>query len=95
MGPESPNGDSPVRSSRLLSLNKDPPTASSSAEAWARRAERRPSDYSETLFSASRRHAAYAEDLDPLDDLAARAEVALQLVNGETGLSVVDLLEPA
>ncbi|MEU5632219.1 integrase [Streptomyces rishiriensis] len=39
-------------------------------------------------------HAAYAEDLDPLD-LAARAEVALQLVNGETGLSVVDLLEPA
>lgn len=38
-------------------------------------------------------HAAYAEDLDPLD-LAARAEVALQLVNGETGLSVVDLLEP-
>ncbi|WP_328753039.1 integrase, catalytic region [Streptomyces sp. NBC_00285] len=39
-------------------------------------------------------HAAYAEDLDPLD-LAARAEVALKLVNGETGLSVVDLLEPA
>jgi hypothetical protein len=38
-------------------------------------------------------HASYAEDLDPLD-LAARAEVALQLVNGETGLSVVDLLEP-
>ncbi|MEU5298634.1 integrase [Streptomyces umbrinus] len=38
-------------------------------------------------------HAAYAEDLDPLG-LAARAEVALQLVNGETGLSVVDLLEP-
>ncbi|MGW5335168.1 hypothetical protein [Streptomyces bauhiniae] len=38
-------------------------------------------------------HAAYAEDLAPLD-LAARAEVALQLVNGETGLSVVDLLEP-
>ncbi|MET8956682.1 integrase [Streptomyces sp. NPDC004533] len=38
-------------------------------------------------------HAAYAEDLDPLD-LAARADVALQLVNGETGLSVVDLLEP-
>ncbi|MFE2536868.1 integrase [Streptomyces sp. NPDC059371] len=37
-------------------------------------------------------HAAYAEDLDPLD-LAARAEVALNLVNGETGLSVVDLLE--
>ncbi|MGW4874797.1 hypothetical protein [Streptomyces chartreusis] len=38
-------------------------------------------------------HAAYAESLDPLD-LAARAEVALKLVNGETGLSVVDLLEP-
>lgn len=38
-------------------------------------------------------HAAYAEDLPPLD-LAARAEVALQLVNGETRLSVVDLLEP-
>ncbi|MBQ0985290.1 hypothetical protein KBZ10_12330 [Streptomyces sp. F63] len=38
-------------------------------------------------------HAAYAEDLSPLD-LAARAEVALQLVSGETGLSVVDLLEP-
>jgi hypothetical protein len=37
-------------------------------------------------------HAAYAEDLAPLA-LAARAEVALQLVNGETGLSVVDLLE--
>ncbi|MFF0094678.1 integrase [Streptomyces canus] len=39
-------------------------------------------------------HAAYAEDLDPLG-LAARADVALNLVNGETGLSVVDLLEPA
>ncbi|MEU3343615.1 hypothetical protein ABZ723_01150 [Streptomyces sp. NPDC006700] len=39
-------------------------------------------------------HAAYAEGLDPLD-LAARAEVALTLVNGETGLSVVDLLQPA
>ncbi|MFG2133335.1 hypothetical protein ACGFNV_37010 [Streptomyces sp. NPDC048751] len=38
-------------------------------------------------------HAAYAEDLAPLN-LAARAEVALQLVNGETGLSVVNLLEP-
>ncbi|MBD3932276.1 integrase [Streptomyces chumphonensis] len=38
-------------------------------------------------------HAAYAEELAPLD-LAARAEVALQLVRGETGLSVVDLLEP-
>jgi hypothetical protein len=30
--------------------------------------------------------------LAPLD-LAARAEVALRLVGGETGLSVVDLLE--
>ncbi|MFF8098758.1 hypothetical protein ACF07S_03010 [Streptomyces sp. NPDC016640] len=39
-------------------------------------------------------HADYAEGLDPLD-LAARADVALALVNGETGLSVVDLLEPA
>lgn len=38
-------------------------------------------------------HASYAEGLVPLD-LAARAEVALRLVNGETGLSVVDLLEP-
>ncbi|MFH8663090.1 hypothetical protein [Streptomyces afghaniensis] len=38
-------------------------------------------------------HAAYAEGLEPLD-LAARAEVSLNLVNGETGLSVVDLLEP-
>ncbi len=39
-------------------------------------------------------HADYAEGLDPLN-LAARADVALTLVNGETGLSVVDLLEPA
>jgi hypothetical protein len=39
-------------------------------------------------------HAAQTEGLDPLD-LAARAEVALQLVGGETGLSIVDLLEPA
>ncbi|MEU6687249.1 hypothetical protein [Streptomyces sp. NPDC046832] len=39
-------------------------------------------------------HAAHAEDLDPLD-LAARAQVALQLVNGETWLSVVDRLKPA
>jgi hypothetical protein len=38
-------------------------------------------------------HAAVAEGLDPLD-LAARAEVALQLVGGETGLGPVDLLEP-
>ncbi|MGA5217106.1 integrase [Streptomyces cinereoruber] len=38
-------------------------------------------------------HASYIEGLDPLD-LAARAEVALQLVDGETGLAVVDLLEP-
>ncbi|MGI5508837.1 hypothetical protein [Streptomyces sp. CA-106131] len=38
-------------------------------------------------------HAAYAEGLDPLD-LAARAEVALNIVDGETALSVVDLLEP-
>ncbi|KOV36165.1 hypothetical protein [Streptomyces sp. XY152] len=38
-------------------------------------------------------HASYTEDLDPLD-LAARAEVALQLVHGETGLTTVDLLEP-
>lgn len=38
-------------------------------------------------------HASYTEGLDPLD-LAARAEVALQLVDGETGLSTVDLLEP-
>ncbi|MGD9484975.1 NAD(P)-binding protein [Streptomyces sp. TRM70308] len=33
------------------------------------------------------------ENIDPLD-LAARAEVALQLVHGETGLTTVDLLEP-
>ncbi|MFE8910838.1 hypothetical protein [Streptomyces globisporus] len=33
------------------------------------------------------------EGLDPLD-LAARAEVALQLVDDETGLAPVDLLEP-
>ncbi|WP_194373239.1 integrase [Streptomyces alkaliphilus] len=39
-------------------------------------------------------HATYAEELAPLD-LAARADVALRLVDGETGLSVVDLLEPA
>ncbi|MFH9978023.1 hypothetical protein ACH4ND_01945 [Streptomyces sp. NPDC017179] len=39
-------------------------------------------------------HAAYAEGLDPLD-LAARAEVALTLVNGGTGHSVVDLPQPA
>ncbi|MEU9886499.1 integrase [Sphaerisporangium sp. NPDC051011] len=38
-------------------------------------------------------HANQAEGLAPLD-LAARAEVALRLVGGETGLSVVDLLEP-
>ncbi|MCZ7456127.1 hypothetical protein [Streptomyces sp. WMMC940] len=38
-------------------------------------------------------HASYTEGLDPLD-LAARAEVALQLVDGETGLATVDLLEP-
>lgn len=36
-------------------------------------------------------HAFYAEGLDPLE-LAARAEVALSLVDGETVLSVVDLL---
>ncbi|MFF5715162.1 hypothetical protein [Streptomyces sp. NPDC012756] len=39
-------------------------------------------------------YASYTEDLDP-PDLAARAEVALQLVHGETGLTTVDLLEPA
>jgi hypothetical protein len=39
-------------------------------------------------------HAALAEGLDPLE-LAARAELALRLVDGETGLSVVDLLDPA
>jgi hypothetical protein len=38
-------------------------------------------------------HAALVENLHPLD-LAARAELALQLVDGETGLSVVELLEP-
>ncbi|WP_329564466.1 hypothetical protein OG711_38705 (plasmid) [Streptomyces uncialis] len=38
-------------------------------------------------------HAFYTENLDPLD-LAARAEVAMQLVDGETGLATVDLLEP-
>jgi hypothetical protein len=38
-------------------------------------------------------HAALVEGLAPLD-LAARAETALQLVGGETGLAVVDLLEP-
>ncbi|WP_199869249.1 hypothetical protein [Streptomyces sp. Root63] len=38
-------------------------------------------------------HASYTEGLDPLD-LAARAEVALQLVDGEIGLATVDLLEP-
>ncbi|MFI1769158.1 hypothetical protein ACH41H_45005 [Streptomyces sp. NPDC020800] len=38
-------------------------------------------------------HASYIEGLDPLG-LAARAEVALQLVDGETGLAAVDLLEP-
>ncbi|MFJ8773980.1 integrase [Streptomyces microflavus] len=38
-------------------------------------------------------HASYTETLDPLD-LAARAEVALKLVHGETGLTTVDLLEP-
>ena len=38
-------------------------------------------------------HATLVEGLEPLD-LAARAEVGLKLVGGETGLSVVDLLEP-
>jgi hypothetical protein len=38
-------------------------------------------------------HAMLIEGLAPLD-LAARAEVGLKLVGGETGLSVVDLLEP-
>lgn len=38
-------------------------------------------------------HATLVEGLAPLD-LAARAEVGLKLVGGETGLSVVDLLEP-
>jgi hypothetical protein len=39
-------------------------------------------------------HADQLEQLAPLD-LAARAEVALRLVEGETGLPVVKLLEPA
>lgn len=38
-------------------------------------------------------HAERAQSLPPLD-LAARADVALKLVGGETGLSVVRLLEP-
>lgn len=38
-------------------------------------------------------HATLVEGLAPLD-LAARAVVGLGLVGGETGLSVVDLLEP-
>lgn len=38
-------------------------------------------------------HAMLTEGLAPLD-LAARAEVALNLVNGETGLPITDLLEP-
>jgi hypothetical protein len=38
-------------------------------------------------------HATLVEELAPLD-LAARAAVGLRLVGGETGLSVVDLLEP-
>lgn len=38
-------------------------------------------------------HAALVEELAPLD-LAARAEVSLRLVGGETELSVIDLLEP-
>ncbi|MFJ9089781.1 hypothetical protein ACIRL3_45930 [Streptomyces sp. NPDC102384] len=38
-------------------------------------------------------HASYTESVEPLD-LAARAAVALQLVNGEAELSTVDLLEP-
>lgn len=38
-------------------------------------------------------HAALTEGIAPLD-LAARAEVSLRLVAGETGLSVVELLEP-
>lgn len=38
-------------------------------------------------------HAYYTEGTEPLD-LAARAEVALRLVDGETGLSLVELLEP-
>jgi hypothetical protein len=39
-------------------------------------------------------HAAQVQQLDPLD-LAARAEVSLRLVGGETGLPAVKLLEPA
>jgi hypothetical protein len=39
-------------------------------------------------------HADQVQQLAPLD-LAARAEIALRLVGGETGLSVVNLLEPA
>jgi hypothetical protein len=38
-------------------------------------------------------HAALVEGIHPLN-VAARAELALQLVDGETGLSVVALLEP-
>lgn len=38
-------------------------------------------------------HAALTEGIDPLD-LAARAELALKMVGGETGLSPVELLEP-
>ncbi|MFG1919746.1 integrase [Micromonospora sp. NPDC048898] len=38
-------------------------------------------------------HGLLTEDIEPLA-LAARAEIALQLVGGETGLSVVDLLGP-
>ncbi|WP_328650812.1 hypothetical protein OG598_21640 [Micromonospora sp. NBC_00330] len=38
-------------------------------------------------------HAALTEGIRPLD-LAARAELALKLVDGETALSVVELLEP-
>ncbi|MGR3936932.1 hypothetical protein [Streptomyces sp. BRA346] len=39
-------------------------------------------------------HADQVHQATPLD-LAARAEVALRLVGGETGVSVVSLLEPA
>ncbi|SNY49845.1 hypothetical protein [Paractinoplanes atraurantiacus] len=38
-------------------------------------------------------HASLVEGLAPLD-LAARAEVGLNLVGGETGLTVADLLRP-
>lgn len=38
-------------------------------------------------------HASRTEGLEPLA-LAARAEVALQLVDSETGLATVDLLKP-